>query len=72
MAQGLLETTKLRLEFQTGVDEEGMPILRAKTFSNVSKAATADQLYQAATALSALSNDPMNKVERNDSFEIIA
>ncbi|WP_042458881.1 DUF1659 domain-containing protein [Neobacillus dielmonensis] len=71
MAQGFLETTKLRLVFQTGMDDEGKPIQRSKTFSNVTKAATADQLYQAANALSVLSVDRLNKIERNDSSEII-
>ncbi|MCM3728917.1 DUF1659 domain-containing protein [Neobacillus cucumis] len=71
MAQGLLETTKLRLVFQSGIDNEGNPILKSKTFSNVTKAATADQLFQAAQAISVLCNADLNKVERNDSSEII-
>ncbi|MBV7504161.1 DUF1659 domain-containing protein [Bacillus sp. sid0103] len=72
MAQSLLEGTKLRLVFEGGMDEDGEPILRAKTFSNVKKDATTDQLFQAATAISVLCNDMLNKVERNDSSEIIA
>ncbi|MFZ7946116.1 MULTISPECIES: DUF1659 domain-containing protein [Bacillaceae] len=71
MAQALLEETKLRLVFDTGNDEEGNPIYKAKTFSNVTKAATADQFMQAATAISVLCKDPLNKVERNDSSEIL-
>jgi len=51
MAQALLEGTKLRMVFETGVDEEGNPILRAKTFSNVKSGATTDQLFQAAQAI---------------------
>jgi hypothetical protein len=39
-----LEVTKLRFVFEAGMDDEGNPILKAKTFSNVTKAATADQL----------------------------
>ena len=72
MAQALLETTKLRLVFKAGMDDEGKPILKAKTFSNVTKAATAEQLFQAALAVAALGNDQLNKVERNDSSEILA
>ncbi|WML41521.1 DUF1659 domain-containing protein [Neobacillus sp. OS1-2] len=71
MAQALLEGTKLRLVFEAGLDDEGKPIFKAKTFSNVTKAASADQLSQAAQALAALCNDKLNKVERNDSNEII-
>ncbi|MBO0958815.1 DUF1659 domain-containing protein [Neobacillus sp. MM2021_6] len=71
MAQALLEGTKLRLVFEAGIDDEGKPILKAKTFSNVTKAATADQLSQAAQAIAGLCNDQLNKIERNDSSEII-
>lgn len=72
MAQALLEVTKLRLVYEAGMDDDGNPIFRAKTFSNVTKAATTDQLSQAALALAALCNDTLNKVERNDSFTILA
>jgi hypothetical protein len=71
MAQGLLEGTKLRLVFDAGADDEGNPIYRAKTFSNVKKEATVDQLFQAAQAISVLCMETLNKVERNDSSEII-
>jgi hypothetical protein len=72
MAQSLLEETKLRLVFEAGMDDDGEPILRAKTFSNIKKEATVDQLFQAALAITVLCNDTLNKVERNDSFEILA
>jgi hypothetical protein len=72
MAQSLLEGTKLRLVFEAGMDDDGEPILRARTFSNVKKEATTDQLFQAALAITVLSNDTLNKVERNDSIEILA
>ncbi|MBV7504145.1 DUF1659 domain-containing protein [Bacillus sp. sid0103] len=72
MAQALLEGTKLRLVFEVGLDEDGEPILRAKTFSNVKKEATVEQLSQAAQAITVLCKDMLNKVERNDSSEIIA
>ncbi len=72
MAQALLEGTKLRLVFETGMDDEGNPIFRSKTFSNVKKEATVDQLDQAAQAIKVLCSDRLNKVERNDSSEILA
>jgi len=72
MAQALLEGTKLRLVFEAGMDDKGNPILKSKTFSNVTKVATADQLSQAAQAIAVLCNDTLNKVERNDNSEILA
>ncbi|MEY2196018.1 DUF1659 domain-containing protein [Neobacillus sp. BF23-41] len=71
MALALLEVTKLRIVFEAGMDDEGNPILKSKTFSNVTKAATADQLSQAALAVAVLCNDTLNKVERNDSIAIL-
>ncbi|MBO0958798.1 DUF1659 domain-containing protein [Neobacillus sp. MM2021_6] len=71
MAQALLEGTKLRLLFEAGIDDKGKPILKAKSFNNITKAATADQLSQAAQAIAVLCNDKLNKVERNDSSEIL-
>ena len=72
MAQSLLEGTKLRLVFRGGMDDNGKFILRARTFSNIKKEATTDQLFQAALAITTLTNDTLNKVERNDSTEILA
>ncbi|WP_096190819.1 DUF1659 domain-containing protein [Neobacillus soli] len=72
MAKGLLLGTKLRLVFEAGMDDEGNPLYKAKTFSNVKKEATVDQLFQAAQAITVLCKDTLNKVERNDSTEILA
>jgi len=72
MAQALLATTKLRLVFQIGMDDDGKPIYKAKTFSNINREATADQLWQAAEALFGLSEDTISSVERVDSSDVIA
>jgi Protein of unknown function (DUF1659) len=71
MAQALLEGTKLRLVFEAGIDKEGKPVLKSRTFANVKKEATVDQLFQAAQAISTLCNDSLNRVERTDSSEIL-
>ncbi|MFK9094250.1 DUF1659 domain-containing protein [Bacillus salipaludis] len=72
MAVASLEATKLRLVFNAGVDDEGKPILKSKTFNNVTKSATTDQLFQAAQAITVLCKDTLNKVERNDSIDLQA
>lgn len=72
MAQSLLEGTKLRLVFEAGMDDKGNPIFKAKTFNNVRKEATVNQLFQAAQAIIVLCNDTLNKVERTDSSELLA
>ncbi|MED4228046.1 DUF1659 domain-containing protein [Neobacillus cucumis] len=71
MAQALLAGTKLRLLFDAGIDNEGNPILKSRSFNNIKKEATVDQLFQAAQAISALCNDSLSRVERTDNSEII-
>lgn len=71
MAQALLAESRLRLVFETGVNEKGEPIFKSKTFSNLKKEATPDQMHQAASAIAALSKDPLSRVERNDRSEIL-
>jgi hypothetical protein len=72
MAQSILEGTKLRLMFEVGLDDLGKTIYKSKTFSNVRKEVTGDQLFQASMAISALCNDPLNTVERSDNTIVTA
>lgn len=71
MAQVMLAETTLRLIFEVGVNEKGEPVYKTKSFNNVKKEATTDQLFQVAQALSVLCNDPLSSVERNDNSDII-
>lgn len=72
MAQGMLKDTQMRLIYETGVDEKGAPVYKGKTFNNVKKEATIDQIYQAGQAISGLCSYALNAVERNDSFDVVA
>lgn len=71
MAQEMLKDTQLRLIFETGLNEKGEPIYKAKTFNNVKKEATVEHLYQVALAISSLCSYPLASVERNNSFDVI-
>lgn len=62
MAQALLTGSKLKLSFQVGMDDEGKPIMKAKTFSNVKREATTDQLWQAAATIFSLTADQLSNV----------
>ncbi len=72
MALATLIDSKLRLVFEVGMDEQGHPVYKSKTFNNVKPNATTDQLFQTAEALGVLCNDLLYTVERNDSSDIIA
>jgi hypothetical protein len=72
MAQAVVTASKLRLVFQVGMDDEGKPILKAKTLSNIQKSATPDQLLQAAQALISLSSDTLSNIERVENADLLA
>ncbi|WP_059170300.1 DUF1659 domain-containing protein [Bacillus sp. FJAT-27445] len=71
MAQAMLADSKLRLVFETGIDEKGKPIYKSKMFNNLKTEATPNQMFQAASAIAALCADTLNVVERNDRMEIL-
>lgn len=72
MATAVIATSRLRMVFQVGMDDDGKPLLKAKTFSNIQKSATPDQLVQAAQALGGLSNDTLSNIERVDNSDLLA
>ncbi|RSD26877.1 DUF1659 domain-containing protein [Mesobacillus subterraneus] len=71
MAAAILKGSNVKLMFDAGMDGDGETIYKAKTYRNVRKEATAEQLQQAAIALGGLSDYMLSSVERNDSFDII-
>lgn len=70
MAQSFPISSKMRLIFHGGSDEEGNLILKPKTYQNVNRLATPDQVYQAAHALAGLSQNGLYMIERHDTSEI--
>ncbi|NYE08560.1 hypothetical protein F4694_005408 [Bacillus niacini] len=72
MAQAVVTASKLRLVFQVGMDDDGKPVLKSKTFNNIQKSATPDQLLQAAQALIGLSNDTLSNIERVENADLLA
>lgn len=71
MAEATIIDSRLRLTFETGLNDKGEPMYKQKTYSNIQKTATADQLSQAAQAIGGLSANPLQVVERVDYSEII-
>ncbi|MDZ5473039.1 DUF1659 domain-containing protein [Bacillus sp. 31A1R] len=71
MAQQMILSSKLRLVFDGGMDDNGKTIYKNKTYSNIRREATADQLLQAGQALANLSVNALVSVERTDNFEIV-
>ncbi|MBD8006430.1 DUF1659 domain-containing protein [Bacillus sp. Sa1BUA2] len=72
MANAFLKTSKLRLVFEIITEGMDKPVYKSKTFNNVHRDASASQLYQAAQAISGLSEHAVWAIERNDTFDIDA
>lgn len=63
-------SSALRLVFIDGLDEEGLPIYKNKSFRNVKTNADADQLYAVAQAFVGLQERDLNRIERKDSSDV--
>ena len=62
MANEILEAVTIRLEFETGMDQKGMPIVKRKSFSNVKTDAASDDILAATQAIAGLQMHPLSKV----------
>lgn len=71
MAEVILYETKLRLSFETGMNQKGEPVYKTKTFANVKKTATAEELFRFAQAIAQLSKDPLSAIVKSDSSDIL-
>lgn len=71
MAQAIITDSKLRLVFETGLNGQGKPVHKSKTYSGVKQSAIADQLFTVGQAIAGLSSYPLAEINRNDSFDIL-
>ena len=71
MAQQHIKNTRLTLVYETGLNEKGEPIFKGKSYSTIRMSATADQLHQAAVALSGLCVNPLSSIERTDNYDVM-
>ena len=71
MAIKMTRDSKLRVVFQTGDTDEGKPIYKTKSYSNVAEDVTPDQLQQVGEALASLSTYPMGGIQQSLLHEIL-
>lgn len=62
--------TNIRLIYEAGIDQEGNPVFKRKSYNNVKTTSTADEIFQAAQAIASLCQLPLYKIERDDKSEI--
>ncbi|MGI6574713.1 MAG: DUF1659 domain-containing protein [bacterium] len=64
-------SSRLQLRFQTGVDEEGKPIFRLKSYANVKPTAADEDLFLVGQTLAQLQENVLVDVFRHDSATLI-
>lgn len=62
--------TNIRLTYEAGIDQEGNPVFKRKSYNNVKTTSTAENILQAAQAIANLCQLPLYKIERDDKTEI--
>ncbi|TCP29769.1 uncharacterized protein DUF1659 [Scopulibacillus darangshiensis] len=72
MASGTVVNSALILTLDAGVNEDGKPVYKRKSFRNIKTLATYDQLFNVANALAPLQQYPLESVERDNSIMISA
>lgn len=70
MAEKFLTGVSLKLQFISGVNEENEPIIKSKTFQNISGIATEDNLANVSTALDSLTAYELHDVVKNEQYKI--
>jgi hypothetical protein len=58
--------TMLRIRYQVGTDPNGNPIIDTDTYDDIKMTATDQQVFDVATAIAGLRNDPVVQVIRVD------
>ncbi|MGI6604005.1 MAG: DUF1659 domain-containing protein [Firmicutes bacterium] len=64
--QRIPELCQLQLRLQTGTDEGGKPVVRARSFTNVKVNASDQDIYDVGQALASLQIHPLVAVRRID------
>ncbi|MCE7793544.1 DUF1659 domain-containing protein [Salipaludibacillus sp. CUR1] len=62
--------TRLSLTFLTGVDEKGNEVYQSRHFRNVKPGASNEALFTTAQSLASLQPYDLDKVERNNTYEL--
>ena len=71
MAEQLIKSSTLRLEFEAGYNEKGEIIFKRKNFSNIKPEATAEQLTSIASAVASVQTYPLANVNRVDTHTLL-
>ncbi|MFC7393025.1 DUF1659 domain-containing protein [Scopulibacillus cellulosilyticus] len=71
MAMSTLTDTALVMSLDGGMNKDGKPVIKKKSFRNVKINATDDQLYNVAKAIAPLQQYPLISIERNNTVDLV-
>ena len=57
-------SSKMQLRYNYGVDEKGNPMIKAKTYANVTSEATDQAIYDVAAAIATLQSNTLEEVHK--------
>ncbi|KPU26398.1 hypothetical protein TR13x_10290 [Caloranaerobacter sp. TR13] len=63
--------SKIKLNLDGGIDQNGKQIVKSKTYSKVKGAATNEDVYSVAIALTGLQKLPVVSIRRIDEVELV-
>jgi len=66
----VLKSSKIKLELQNGLDDQGKEIIKSKTLSSVKTDATDEGIYDSMVSITELQQLPLMAVKRIDEKEI--
>jgi hypothetical protein len=64
-------SSRLRLMVQTGVDDEGNPVVRSRNLNNLKPEATDEAVYTVAGSLGELQQHPVNAVRKVTESDLV-
>ncbi|MGO4889565.1 DUF1659 domain-containing protein [Anaerobacillus sp. MEB173] len=67
---GVLVNSRLTVVLEVGINGNGEPIFRNKSFSNIKTLATDDQIRNTALALMPLQIHPIEKMDRSNVYSL--
>lgn len=63
--------SKLKIQYDAGLDKKGNQIVKSKTYSRIKASATNEDVYSVAASLTGLQELPLISVTRIDETEIV-
>ncbi len=63
--------SKLKLVLDAGLDENNKEIIKNKTFANIKRTATNENVYEVATALAGLQSYTLKSIKKYEEYDLV-